>query len=70
MILMLVVIRDKIYIIRIIGPSVYTVNEPHHDKTNKVACAPSRDSDLPRHSPCMILYDQSLLWVAGQSQTM
>ena len=34
---MLVVIRDKIYIIRIMGPSVYTVIELPCDKTNKVA---------------------------------
>ena len=26
-----------------------TVNEPLHDKTNKVACAPSEDSDQPGH---------------------
>ena len=25
-------------------------NEPHHDKTNKMACAPSEDSDQPGQS--------------------
>ena len=25
-----------------------------HDKTNKMACAPSEDSDQPRHSPSLI----------------
>ena len=54
MILMLVVIRDKIYIIRIMGPSVYTVLELSHDKTNKVACASRGDSDFPRHLHCLI----------------
>ena len=24
-------------------------NKPHHDKTNKVACAPNEDSDQPGH---------------------
>ena len=27
------------------------INEPLHDKTNKVACAPSEDSDQPGHPP-------------------
>ena len=26
-------------------------NEPPHDKTNKMACAPSKDSDQPGHPP-------------------
>ena len=30
--------------------------EPPYDKTNKVACAPSEDSDQPGHPP-------SLIWV-------
>ena len=29
-------------------------NEPHHDKTNKMACAPSKDSDQPRRPPSLI----------------
>ena len=29
-------------------------NEPPHDKTNKVACAPSEDSDQPGHLPSLI----------------
>ena len=28
--------------------------EPPHDKTNKMACAPSKDSDQPRHLPNLI----------------
>ena len=29
--------------------------EPHHDKTNKMACAPSEDSDQPGHPPSLII---------------
>ena len=29
-------------------------NEPPHDKTNKMACAPSADSDQPEHPPSLI----------------
>ena len=29
-------------------------NETPHDKTNKMACAPSEDSDQPGHSPSLI----------------
>ena len=29
-------------------------NEPPHDKTNKMACAPSENSDQPGHSPSLI----------------
>ena len=32
----------------------YSLNEPHHDKTNKMACAPSKDSDQPGHPPSLI----------------
>ena len=28
--------------------------EPDHDKTNKVACVPSEDSDQPGHLPSLI----------------
>ena len=28
--------------------------EPRHDKTNKMACAPSEDSDQPGHPACLI----------------
>ena len=31
-----------------------SVTEPSHDKTNKMACAPSKDSDQPGHSPSLI----------------
>ena len=30
------------------------INEPPHDKTNKVACAPSKNSDQPGHPPSLI----------------
>ena len=37
---------------------LYTIfiglNEPPHDKTNKMACAPSEDSDQPGHPPSLI----------------
>ena len=29
-------------------------NEPPHDKTNKMTCAPSEDSDQPGHPPSLI----------------
>ena len=29
-------------------------NEPEHDKTNKMTCAPSQDSDQPGHPPSLI----------------
>ena len=37
-------------------------NEPPHDKTNKVACAPSKDSDQPGHLPSPIRVFAVLLW--------
>ena len=30
------------------------IYEPPHDKTNKMVCAPSEDSDQPGHSPSLI----------------
>ena len=30
------------------------LNEPPNDKTNKMACAPSEDSDQPGHPPSLI----------------
>ena len=35
-------------------PVIQKHNEPQHDKTNKLACAPSEDSDQPWHSPSLI----------------
>ena len=32
----------------------FILTEPHRDKTNKVACAPSEDSDQPGHPPRLI----------------
>ena len=31
-----------------------TIFEPHHDKTNKMECAPSEDSDQPGHPPSLM----------------
>ena len=33
-----------------------TCNEPPHDKTNKMACAPSEDSDQPGHPHSLIRF--------------
>ena len=33
---------------------LFLIIEPHHDKTNKMACAPSEDSDQPGHPPSLI----------------
>ena len=33
---------------------VWEIKEPSHDKTNKVTCAPSEDSDQPGHPPSVI----------------
>ena len=30
------------------------LSEPAHDKTNKMACGPSKDSDQPGHLPNLI----------------
>ena len=32
-----------------------SIIEPHRDKTNKMACAPSEDSDQPGHSPSLLI---------------
>ena len=34
--------------------STKTIYEPPHDKTNKVVCASSEDSDQPGHAPSLI----------------
>ena len=36
-----------------LGLSLLTVYEPPHDKTNKMACAPSEDTDQPGHPPSL-----------------
>ena len=35
-------------------PTVASIIEPSHDKTNKMICAPSEDSDQPGHPPSLI----------------
>ena len=41
----------------------YTIFEPPHDKTNKMACAPSEDSDQPGNPLCaqLVAKDPSFL---------
>ena len=34
--------------------SMISSNEPHRDKTNKMACVPNEDSDQPGHPPSLI----------------
>ena len=34
--------------------TIWVLNELPHDKTNKMACAPSEDSDQPGHPPSLI----------------
>ena len=38
--------------------------EPSHDKTKKMACAPSEDSDQPGHPPSLIRVFACAQWVA------
>ena len=38
--------------------------EPVHDKTNKITCAPSKDSEQPGHTPRLIRVFAMLFWVA------
>ena len=37
------------------GGIINKVNEPQHDKTNKITCAPSKDSDQTGQSLCCTL---------------
>ena len=34
--------------------STQNIIEPQHDKTNKMTCAPSEDSDQPGHQPGLL----------------
>ena len=38
--------------------------QPYHDKTNKMVCPPSEDSDHPGHPPSLIRVLQCAQWVA------
>ena len=40
-----------------------SLSELQHDKTNKMTCAPSKDSDQPAHQPSA-QSDLGTLWVA------
>ena len=50
----------KVKCIRFLNVTTFVIeyanswNEPHRDKTNKMACAPSEDSDQPGHPPSLI----------------
>ena len=44
-----------------------TTHEPPHDKTNKMAYAPSEDSDQPGHPPSLIRVFTCAQWVAKDS---
>ena len=47
-----------------------TSNEPPHDKTNEMACAPSEDSDQPGHPPSLIIVfavHMKKVWVLSYS---
>ena len=37
-----------------LGSRLYNLVEPRHDKTNKMTCAPSEDSDHPGHPLSLI----------------
>ena len=39
---------------RVLNSLTYVLIEPPHDKTNKMICAPSEDSDQPGHLPSLI----------------
>ena len=45
-------------------PPLYDWNEPPRDKTNKMACAPSEDSDQPGHPPSLTRVFACAQWVA------
>ena len=46
------------------------IYEPSHDKTNQMACAPSEDSDQPRHSPSLIRVFASSLFFMRTAKTL
>ena len=42
---------DLLYLDHILDTFGHFIDESPHDKTNKIACAPSEDSDQPEHPP-------------------
>ena len=40
--------------VRAIQVRLYPINEPAHNKINKMTCAPTDDSDQPGHQPSLI----------------
>ena len=45
---------SKMFFIVITAFETVNIIDPPHDKTNKMACAPSETSDQPGHSPSLI----------------
>ena len=45
---------DLLYLEHILDTFGHFIDESPHDKTNKIACAPSEDSDQPEHPPSLI----------------
>ena len=48
------IIKDQFYCVIWSNSKQDATNEPPHDKTNILACAPSEDSDQPGHPPSLI----------------
>ena len=42
----------------------FVTSEAPHDKSNKMTCAPSEDSDQPGHPPSLIRVSLCALWIA------
>ena len=59
------VLRKIVDIFLVFQKKEKILSEPPHDKTNKMACAPSKDSDQPGHPPSPISlrcpYGESLI---------
>ena len=43
---------------------ISSINEPQHDKPNKMICVPSEDSDQPGHQPSLIRVFTCAQWEA------
>ena len=48
------VCRNTLKVLKICGRLDVSIIEPPHDKTDKMACVPSEDSDQPGHPPSLI----------------
>ena len=47
-------LRKRLRIRSVISINYHYITEPPRDKTSKMACAPSEDSDQPGHPPSLI----------------